>query len=191
MRVQGYFRILNFFDIGEALELERLRTLLGPAAAPRSPAFVHHTPEYAQAQNVPVIEPLGSVTLPTGEKLERPYEAAAPVGETYSLKIKPDTDLTFPAWQILRGGSEGRCSALQRLYSSCVVSIEQIKRFKKDLPLDALPDIESLRDAHIHVHGRRRGLRVSSVQRIAQPVEVETLPIEQATAIEIGSTVCG
>jgi hypothetical protein len=70
VRVQGYFRILNFFDIGEALELERLRTLLGPAAAPRSPAFVHHTPEYAQAQNVPVIEPLGPLTLPTGERLE-------------------------------------------------------------------------------------------------------------------------
>jgi len=70
MRVQGYFRILNFFDIGEALELERLRTLLGPGAAPRSPAFVHHTPEYAQAQNAAVIEPLGPVTLPTGEKLE-------------------------------------------------------------------------------------------------------------------------
>jgi len=33
MRVQGYFRILSFFDIGEALELQRLRTLLGPASA--------------------------------------------------------------------------------------------------------------------------------------------------------------
>lgn len=70
MKVQGYFRILSFFDIGEAIELERLQPLLGPAAAPHSPGFVHRTPEYAQAQNVPIRESVGCVTLPTGEKLE-------------------------------------------------------------------------------------------------------------------------
>jgi hypothetical protein len=70
VKVQGYFRILSFFDIGEAFDLERLTSLLGPAAAPHSPGFVHHTPEYAQAQNVPIRESLGFVTLPSGEKLE-------------------------------------------------------------------------------------------------------------------------
>ncbi|HZV86863.1 MAG TPA: hypothetical protein VFF95_04900 [Candidatus Binatus sp.] len=70
MRVQGYFRILSFFDIGEAFDLGRLTTLLGSGAAPHAPGFVHHTPEYAQAQNVPIRESLGFVTLPSGEKLE-------------------------------------------------------------------------------------------------------------------------
>jgi hypothetical protein len=70
MIVRGYFRILSFFDIGEAIDIEKLRPLLGPAAIPHSPGFVHRTPEYAQAQNIPILEPMGRVTLSTGEKLE-------------------------------------------------------------------------------------------------------------------------
>jgi hypothetical protein len=64
---RGYFRILSLFDIAEAVDLEQLRALLGPEAAPRSPAFVHLTPEYAQAQNQPILESLAPITLPTGE----------------------------------------------------------------------------------------------------------------------------
>jgi hypothetical protein len=70
MIVRGYFRILSFFDIGEAIELDQLRPLLGPAAAPHSPGFVHHTPEYAQAQNLSILESVGQVALPSGEKLD-------------------------------------------------------------------------------------------------------------------------
>jgi hypothetical protein len=70
MLVRGYFRVLNFFDIGEAFDLEKLRTLLGPAAVPHSPGFIHRTPEYAQAQNVPLVENLAPLTLPTGEAVE-------------------------------------------------------------------------------------------------------------------------
>jgi len=69
MIARGYFRILNFFDIAEAIDLEKLRSLLGPQAAPRSPGFVHLTPEYAQAQNPPLEESLEPLTLPSGEKL--------------------------------------------------------------------------------------------------------------------------
>jgi len=69
MVTRGYFRILNFFDIAEAIDLEKLRALLGSKAAPRSPGFVHLTPEYAQAQNAPLEEPLEPVTLSSGEKL--------------------------------------------------------------------------------------------------------------------------
>jgi hypothetical protein len=64
---RGHFRILSLFDIAEAVDLERLRALLGPEAAPRSPAFVHLTPEYAQAQNQPILESLEPIILPTGE----------------------------------------------------------------------------------------------------------------------------
>src|SRR5712671_5897943 len=33
---RGYFRMLNFFDIAEAIDLEQLRILLGPHRAPLS-----------------------------------------------------------------------------------------------------------------------------------------------------------
>jgi hypothetical protein len=70
MIARGYFRILNFFDIAEAVDLEKLRSLLGPQAAPRSPGFVRLTPEYAQAQTPPLEESIEPLTLPGGEKLE-------------------------------------------------------------------------------------------------------------------------
>jgi hypothetical protein len=70
MIVQGYFRILSFFDIAEAIDLGTLRAILGPEAAPRSPAFIHRTPEYAQAQHAPIVESMGACVLPTGEKLD-------------------------------------------------------------------------------------------------------------------------
>jgi hypothetical protein len=68
--VRGCVRILAFFDIAEAIDLDALRTLLGPEAAPRSPGFVHLTPEYAQAQNQPILESVNAVGLPTGETLD-------------------------------------------------------------------------------------------------------------------------
>ncbi len=55
MIVQGYFRIFSFFDIAEAIEVESLRAILGPAAVPSSPAYTHLTPEYAQAQHAPIV----------------------------------------------------------------------------------------------------------------------------------------
>jgi len=70
MIMRGYFRILSFFDIAEAIDLESLVATLGPEAAPRSPAFAHRTPEYAQPQNAPIVEPGGLLILPTGEKLD-------------------------------------------------------------------------------------------------------------------------
>jgi len=68
--VRGCVRILAFFDIAEAIDLEALRGLLGPEAAPRSPGFVHLTPEYAQAQNQPILESVNAIGLPTGESLD-------------------------------------------------------------------------------------------------------------------------
>lgn len=70
LRARGFFRIFSIFDIAEAIDLDKLRRLLGPEAAPRSPGYVHLTPEYAQAQNPPLLESVEPVTLPGGERLE-------------------------------------------------------------------------------------------------------------------------
>ncbi len=69
MIVQGYLRIVTFFDIAEAMEMESLRGKLGPEAAPCPPAFSHRTPEYPQAQHAPIVESMGPVALSTGENL--------------------------------------------------------------------------------------------------------------------------
>jgi hypothetical protein len=70
INLRGCFRILNSFDIAEAIDLEKLQTFLGPKAAAAPQSFTHLTPEYAQAQTPPVLESLDSVVLPTGERLD-------------------------------------------------------------------------------------------------------------------------
>jgi len=70
MIVQGYFRILSFFDIAEGIEMESLHGILGPEAAQRPASFSHRSPEYVQAQHAPIVELVGPLALPTGEKLD-------------------------------------------------------------------------------------------------------------------------
>lgn len=70
MKVQGCFRILSFFDVADAIEMEVLRGILGPEAALRPPTFSHRIPEYPQAQHAPIVEALDPLALATGERLE-------------------------------------------------------------------------------------------------------------------------
>ena len=70
MNVRGEFRILNCFDIADAIDLEKLQQFLGPHAVPAPQSFTHLVPEYAQAQTPPVLESLASVAIPTGERLD-------------------------------------------------------------------------------------------------------------------------
>jgi len=70
MLVQGYFRVLSFFDVSEAFELDRLSDLLKPDALPKSPASGVRAPEYAQAPTAPIVETTGTIELPTGETLD-------------------------------------------------------------------------------------------------------------------------
>jgi hypothetical protein len=70
MIVKGYFRILSFYDIADSIDVQKLPAILGPAAARRSPAFTHRTPEYAQPQHAPIVEAVGPLDLPTGDKLD-------------------------------------------------------------------------------------------------------------------------
>src|ERR1700747_877851 len=70
MIAQGFLRILSFFDIAEAIEMEKLYAILGSEAAPRTQAFSRRSPEYAQTQHAPIVESVEPVALSTGEKLE-------------------------------------------------------------------------------------------------------------------------
>jgi hypothetical protein len=86
MMLQGYFRVLNLFDVAEAIELDKLRALLGPEAAPLPPAFRHRTPEYSQVQQAPIVESVGSITLRTGEKLDAGLNIIGLVSQQLSLR---------------------------------------------------------------------------------------------------------
>src|ERR1700722_6946282 len=70
MLVQGYFRVLSFFDVSEAFELDRLTALLKPDASPKTTPPPVRAPDYAQAPTAPIVETTGTIELPTGESLD-------------------------------------------------------------------------------------------------------------------------
>src|SRR5215472_13399430 len=71
MILHGSIRIFVFFDVGEAFELDKLRTLLDPRGKPTQPDFPRRTPEYVRFENPPIVEPSEPLTLPSGEKVDR------------------------------------------------------------------------------------------------------------------------
>jgi hypothetical protein len=67
MLLRGCFRILLLYDVAEALDLERLRELLGPRGGPVKRAFPRRTPEYVRFEHTPIVEPTEPIRLSTGE----------------------------------------------------------------------------------------------------------------------------
>ena len=67
MILHGSIRIFVFFDVGEAFELDKLRTLLDPHGKPTQPDFPRRTPEYVRFENPPITESSEALTLPSGE----------------------------------------------------------------------------------------------------------------------------
>jgi hypothetical protein len=69
MVLRGCIRIFVFFDVGEAFDLEKLRSLVGPRGGPTKPDFPRRTPEYVRFENPPITEPSEPLTLHSGEKV--------------------------------------------------------------------------------------------------------------------------
>jgi hypothetical protein len=67
----GTFWILILYDISDEIKLEQVRKLIGAEPAAREPSFTRPAPEYVRFERPPVIEPLASITLETGETLRR------------------------------------------------------------------------------------------------------------------------
>jgi hypothetical protein len=61
---------LILYDVSEEIQLAELRGLLGLQPGGREPAFKHQAPEYVGFERPPVVEPVESFTLETGERLE-------------------------------------------------------------------------------------------------------------------------
>jgi hypothetical protein len=67
MLLSGSIRIFVFFDVGEAADLEKLRSLVDPRGGPTKPDFARRTPEYVRFENPPIAEPSEPLTLRSGE----------------------------------------------------------------------------------------------------------------------------
>ena len=67
MHLRGCIHIFVFFDVGEALDLDKLRSLIDPRGGPTKPDFPRRTPEYVRFENPPIVEPSQPLTLRSGE----------------------------------------------------------------------------------------------------------------------------
>src|SRR5438477_451844 len=68
--LRGFFRVLLLYDVAEALDLAKIREIVGPRGGSIERGFPRRTPEYVRFEQPPIIESAGPITIPaTGEKL--------------------------------------------------------------------------------------------------------------------------
>jgi hypothetical protein len=63
VRLSGCFRILCLYDVAEAIDLEKLRSLLGSRCGPREHPFPRRTPQYIRFEDAPIVEPSEPLTI--------------------------------------------------------------------------------------------------------------------------------
>ena len=67
--LRGCFRLLFLYDVAEAIDLRRLRELLGPRGGPVKDVFPRRTPEYVRFEQAPIIEHIEPVNLGGGQRI--------------------------------------------------------------------------------------------------------------------------
>jgi hypothetical protein len=67
--LRGCFRLLFLYDVAEAIDLRRLRELLGPRGGPVKGVFPRRTPEYVRFEEAPIIEHIEPLNLGGGQRV--------------------------------------------------------------------------------------------------------------------------
>jgi hypothetical protein len=67
--LRGCFRLLFLYDVAEAIDLRRLRELLGPRGGPVKGVFPRRTPEYVRFEEAPIVEHIEPVNLGAGQSI--------------------------------------------------------------------------------------------------------------------------
>jgi len=67
--IRGSVLVLIQFDVCEEIRLDKLRQLFG-ARTLEQPSFKHAAPGYVRYQRPPVLEPIDTLILDSGERLE-------------------------------------------------------------------------------------------------------------------------
>jgi hypothetical protein len=67
--LRGCFRLLFLYDVAEAIDLRRLRELIGPRGGPVRGVFPRRTPEYVRFEEAPIIERTEPLSLGGGQKV--------------------------------------------------------------------------------------------------------------------------
>ena len=146
--LRGCFRLLFLYDVAEAIDLKRLRDLLGPRGGPVKGVFPRRTPEYVRFEEAPIIEHIEPLNLGAGQRvacslryysfavlvvqLEVPFEGDWPAVVTQASRWMDAAEMESHAREIGRRHLERVASAIIRptqdwLYESYfITNLEQV-----------------------------------------------------------------
>ena len=149
MLLRGCFRLLFLYDVGEAIDLKRLRELLGPRGGPIRGVFPRRTPEYVRFEEAPITEPGEALNLGGGQRVScsLKYYAFAVVVVQFDIPFEGDwnsvltqasrwmdaSDIDTPAREIARRHIEQVAAAVIRptqdwlVESYFITNLEQIR----------------------------------------------------------------
>ena len=68
--LRGSFWVLVLYDVAEQIRLDELRSLAGLEPPRREPTFKHPVPDYVRFERPPVVQPLGTVSMSSGEQFQ-------------------------------------------------------------------------------------------------------------------------
>ena len=68
--LRGSFWALVLYDVAEQIRMDELRSIVGLEAPRREPTFKHPVPDYVRFERPPVVQPLGPVSMSSGEQFQ-------------------------------------------------------------------------------------------------------------------------
>ncbi len=92
--IEGSVRVLIQFDVGEEIRLDELRKIFG-ARTLEHPSLKHPAPSYIRYQRPPVVEPVDTLTLESGEQLQSQvkYYDYGVISVVFELPFSGDWDM--------------------------------------------------------------------------------------------------
>ena len=90
--LRGCFRLLFLYDVAEAIDLRRLRELLGPRGGPVKGVFPRRTPEHVRFEEAPITEQGETLNLGGGQRVtcSLKYYAFAVVVVQFEIPFEGD-----------------------------------------------------------------------------------------------------
>jgi hypothetical protein len=167
--LRGSVLVLLQFDVAEAIRLDRLQELIR-ARTVQQPSLKHPAPGYVRYQRPPVVEPLETLVLESGERLqgEIKYYDYGVVSVVYELPFADgwgklirlasrwvwEVDFAVQATAIVRNSLERAAAALVKPYKEWLSEDYLIFHIRE---IDGSPSVADLIQQH--------GLRIAQVVR--------------------------